>query len=59
MKNIRIIPELKGRDFNGTYYPKIRNVRQQPRHKIRQLLRSIIPLDLPGQNPKDGQQNQP
>jgi hypothetical protein len=52
MKNIRIIPELKGREFNGTYFPKIKNFRQQPRQRIRQLLRSFIPLDMPYQKPK-------
>jgi hypothetical protein len=52
MKNIRTIPELKGREFNATYFPKIRNFRQQPRQRIRQLLRSFIPLDLPEQKPK-------
>jgi len=31
--NTRTIPELKGREFNGNYYPKIKNVRQQPRKK--------------------------
>jgi|GEM_PF-2961439 len=58
MKNIPIIPELKGHEFSGTYYPKIRNVRQQPRKKIRQVLRAIIALDLSGQRPKGGQQIQ-
>jgi hypothetical protein len=59
MKNTQTIPELKGREFNGTYYPKIRNVRQQPRKKIRQVLRAIISFDLPGQRPKGDQQIRP
>jgi hypothetical protein len=59
MKNTQTIPELKGREFNGTYYPKIRNVRQQPRKKIRQVLRAIISFDLAGQRPKGGQQIRP
>jgi hypothetical protein len=36
---------LKGRKFNGQYYPKIKRVQQDPRQKIRQLLRSFIPLN--------------
>jgi hypothetical protein len=59
MKNIPIIPELKGREFNGSYYPKIRNARQQPRKKIRQVLRAIISFDLPSQRPKGDQQTKP
>jgi hypothetical protein len=38
---------LKGRKFNGQYYPKIKRIRQEPRQKIRQLLRSFIPLNQP------------
>jgi hypothetical protein len=41
---------LKGRKFNGQYYPKIKRIRQEPRQKIRQLLRSFIPLNQPETN---------
>jgi hypothetical protein len=44
MKNQKQIPDLKGRTFNGNFYPKIKRIRTEPRHKIRQLLRSFIPL---------------
>ncbi|MGN8069724.1 hypothetical protein [Mucilaginibacter sp. 22184] len=47
MNRNRKIPDLKGRNFNGTYYPKLKRFRQEPRHKIRQLLRSFIPLNQP------------
>jgi hypothetical protein len=45
MRKQKSIPELKGREFNGTYYPKPKRIRQQPRQKIRQLLRSFLPLE--------------
>jgi len=35
---------LKGRKLNAQYYPKIKRIRQEPRQKIRQLLRSFMPL---------------
>lgn len=45
MKKQTFLPGLKGREFNGTYYPKLRRIRQQPRQRIRQLLRSFVTLD--------------
>jgi hypothetical protein len=42
---MEINTNLKGRKFNGQYYPKIKRIRQEPRQKIRQLLRSFIPLN--------------
>ncbi|MES2277321.1 MAG: hypothetical protein V4592_14935 [Bacteroidota bacterium] len=50
MKNQRTIPDQQGRKLNGQYYPKIKRIRQEPRHKIRQLLRSFIPLNQPETN---------
>ncbi|WP_345101502.1 hypothetical protein [Mucilaginibacter panaciglaebae] len=38
---------LKARKFNRQYYPNIKRIRQEPRQKIRQLLRSFIPLNQP------------
>jgi hypothetical protein len=35
------IPGLQGRPFNGKLYLKLKRAKQQPRQKIRQLLRSI------------------
>ncbi|WP_295795930.1 hypothetical protein [Mucilaginibacter sp.] len=55
MKNTEVIPDLKGRKFNG-HLTKIKRIRTEPRQRIRQLLRSFVPLDLPGQRP--GQQQQ-
>jgi len=55
MKNSEIIPDLKGRKFNGNL-SKIKRIRTEPRQRIRQLLRSSILLDLPGRRP--GQQQQ-
>ncbi len=45
MRNPKTIPDLKGRQFNGKLHPKIKHIRQEPRQKIRQLLRSFIPLN--------------
>ncbi|MBD1422349.1 hypothetical protein [Sphingobacterium chuzhouense] len=45
MKASKKVPHLKGRHFNGRPYPKIRRVRQEPRKKIRQLLRSFVPMN--------------
>jgi hypothetical protein len=53
MKNERTIPGLKGRPFNGRLYPKIKRPGHHTRQKIRQLLRSFVPLeDLKKQNNK-------
>ena len=41
----KIIPDLKGREFNGKMQPKIKRVKPEPRQKIRQLLRSFIPMN--------------
>lgn len=36
---------MQGRKFNGKLFPKIKRIRQEPRQKIRQLLRSFVPLE--------------
>lgn len=59
MNSNRRIPDLKGRDFNGIRYTKIKGVRQEPRHKIRQLLRSFIPTNEQVSEAQTGQKNQP
>jgi hypothetical protein len=46
MRKQKSIPELTGRESNGSYYPKLKRIRQQPRHKIRQLLRSFLSLKV-------------
>jgi hypothetical protein len=38
--------ELKGREFNGQYYPKLKRIRTEPRQKIRQKLRGFLPLNI-------------
>ncbi|WP_084290242.1 hypothetical protein [Pedobacter nyackensis] len=38
--------ELKGREFNSLRYPKIKRIITTPRKKIRQNLRSFLPLNL-------------
>ncbi|MCX2492999.1 hypothetical protein OQX63_05920 [Pedobacter sp. PF22-3] len=38
--------ELKGREFNGKYYPKIKRIVTAPRKKIRSKLRGFLPLNL-------------
>jgi hypothetical protein len=55
MKNSEVIPDLKGRKFNGNL-SDIKRIRTEPRQRIRQLLRSFIQLDLPGQRPEQQQQ---
>lgn len=45
MSIIKKIPHLKGRKFQGKIYSKIKGIREEPRYKIRQLLRSFIPID--------------
>jgi hypothetical protein len=47
MKDVRTKPEVKDRDFNSTYSPKIKKFQHQPRMRIRQLLRSFTSFDLP------------
>jgi hypothetical protein len=59
MNSNRKIPNVKGRNFNGKPYAKIKRVRQEPRHKIRQLLRSFIPLNQPENEAQTGQKSQP
>jgi hypothetical protein len=49
MKNQHMMPALKGRAFDGSYLPKVKRIRQEPRQRIRQLLRSFIPLNRPEQ----------
>ncbi|MES2277945.1 MAG: hypothetical protein V4592_18095 [Bacteroidota bacterium] len=41
------IPGLQGRPFNGELHLKLKRAKQQPRQKIRQLLRSFEPLNQP------------
>ncbi|WP_162847145.1 hypothetical protein [Mucilaginibacter gracilis] len=55
MKNNEVIPDLKGRKFNG-HIAKIKRIRTEPRQKIRQLLRSFKPLDPSGRGPEPNQQ---
>lgn len=55
MKANKKIPHLKGRNFNGRPYPKIRRIREEPRQKIRQLLRSFT---LPNQQEKEAKTGQ-
>ncbi|WP_040625753.1 hypothetical protein [Mucilaginibacter paludis] len=45
MRNPKTITDLKRRKFNGTLLPKIKRIRQEPRQKIRQLLRTFVPLE--------------
>jgi len=39
-------PNVKGRKYNGHPYLKLHRVRQSPRVKIRQLLRSFVSLEI-------------
>jgi hypothetical protein len=55
MKNSEVIPDLKGRKFNGNL-SKIKLIRTEPRQRIRQLLRSFIPLEIPSRRPEPNQQ---
>lgn len=45
-------PNVKGRKFNGNPHLKFKMVKQSPRNKIRQLLRTFIPLEQFRPNPK-------
>ncbi|WP_276348128.1 hypothetical protein [Daejeonella sp. JGW-45] len=45
MKNLKSIHELQGRPFNGRVHLRIKRIKTEPRQKIRQLLRSFVPLD--------------
>lgn len=47
MRNTKTIPDLQGRKFNGQLRLKLKRIRTEPRQKIRQLLRSFEPLNLP------------
>jgi len=53
------IPGLQGRPFNGKLHLKLKRVKQQPRQKIRQLLRSFEPLRLPTSPPENAQRSGP
>jgi hypothetical protein len=55
MRNNEVIPDLNGRKFNG-HLSKIKRIRTEPRQRIRQLLRSVVPLNLPDQRPEQQQQ---
>ncbi|WP_370999375.1 hypothetical protein [Mucilaginibacter sp. RCC_168] len=44
MKNQHALPDQKEQAFYGLYNPKIKRIRQQPRHQIRRLLKSFVPL---------------
>jgi hypothetical protein len=55
MKNSKVIPDLKGRKFNGNL-SKIKRIRTEPRQRIRQLLRSFVPLEILSRRPESGQQ---
>ncbi|WP_304066838.1 hypothetical protein [Pedobacter glucosidilyticus] len=59
MNSNKRISSLKGRDFNGTPYAKIKHVSKELGHKIRQLLRSFIPLNQPENEAQTGQKSQP
>ncbi len=37
--------DLKGRPFKGKPYLKLKRVHTEPRQRIRQLLRSFVPLN--------------
>lgn len=44
MRISKTIPHLKSRQFNSEFHLKIKPIRQEPRQKIRQLLRASVPL---------------
>ncbi|MES2277122.1 MAG: hypothetical protein V4592_13920 [Bacteroidota bacterium] len=50
MKTQSHISNLQDRPFNGKLHLKLKRSKQQPRQKIRQLLRSFEPLNKPPEN---------
>jgi hypothetical protein len=48
-------PNLKGRKYKGSPYLKLKKVKTDPRIKIRQLLRSFVPLEQFKPPPKSEQ----
>jgi len=48
---------MKVKKPNDWYKPNIKGIRQQPRHKIRQLLRSFIPINSTKRLAESGQQS--
>jgi hypothetical protein len=44
MNNTSKDPNVKGRKYNGSPYLKLKRVKTSPRQKIRERLRSMIPL---------------
>lgn len=48
-------PNLKGRKYKGSPYLKLKKVKTDPRVKIRQLLRGVVPLDELRQSVKPDQ----
>ncbi|WP_179412733.1 hypothetical protein HDF19_12690 [Mucilaginibacter sp. E4BP6] len=57
MKNNEVVHDLKGRKFNGRLVKiKIKRIRTEPRQRIRQLLRSFVPLEISCRRPKPNQQ---
>jgi hypothetical protein len=49
-------PNVKGRKFNGSPHLKLKMVKTSPCQKIRQLLRSFVPLDQFRSSQKSEQQ---
>ena len=48
-------PNLKGRKYKGSPYLKLKKVKTDPRVRIRQLLRGVVPLDELRQSVKPDQ----
>lgn len=46
MKKTHKKTPLKASDFLGTFQPKLKRIRTEPRQKMRQLLRSFPPISL-------------
>ena len=46
MKKTRKKTPFKASDFLGNFQPKIKRIKEEPRQRIRQFLRSSIPLSL-------------
>jgi hypothetical protein len=58
MQNTINKADLKGRPFNGKPHLKLKRIRTEPRQRIRQLLRSFLPLNTPPEQPENESQVQ-
>jgi hypothetical protein len=54
MRDTKVIPDLKVLKSNGQFQLNLKRIRTGPRQKIRQLLRSFVPMKQLEKAPENG-----